>query len=90
MNTADAIRQRRAVKHFDPAHEMPKETFDQLMELVMQSPTSFNIQQWRFGLSGSLDNAKGGIADMSARHLSGQLLLNPLLDEMLKQGLVLF
>tara|TARA_R110001592_G_scaffold20926_20_gene84821 strand:- start:41100 stop:41702 length:603 start_codon:yes stop_codon:yes gene_type:complete len=48
MNIADAIQQRRAVKHFDPAHEMPEDEFKSLMELVLQSPTSFNIQNWRF------------------------------------------
>jgi nitroreductase len=48
MKVSDAIEQRRAVKHFDAGHEMPTEDFKRLMTLAMQSPTSFNIQNWRF------------------------------------------
>lgn len=47
MNTFDAIRERRSVKHFDPAHQITKEEFDQLIDLAMMSPSSFNIQHWR-------------------------------------------
>jgi nitroreductase len=47
MNTLDAIRQRRAIKHFDPAHQFTKDETQQLIELAMQSPSSFNIQHWR-------------------------------------------
>jgi len=47
MNTIDAIRDRRAVKHFDPHHVFTKEEFNQLIELAMQTPSSFNIQHWR-------------------------------------------
>lgn len=47
MNTLDAIHQRRAIKHFDPAHQFTKEETQQLIDLAMQSPSSFNIQHWR-------------------------------------------
>ena len=47
MNTFEAIRERRAIKHFDPAHQFTKEEFDQLIDLAMLSPSSFNIQHWR-------------------------------------------
>ncbi len=47
MNTLDAIRERRAVKHFDPSHEITKSEYDQLIDLAMQAPSSFNIQHWR-------------------------------------------
>ncbi len=47
MNTLDAIRLRRAIKHFDPAHQFSKEETQQLIELAMQAPSSFNIQHWR-------------------------------------------
>lgn len=47
MNTLDAIRARRAVKHYDPAFTIPKEELEQLIDLAMQSPSSFNIQHWR-------------------------------------------
>lgn len=48
MDTFDAIYGRRAVKHFDPAHEMPESDLTQLLEAAIQAPTSFNIQHWRF------------------------------------------
>ncbi len=47
MNTLDAIRQRRAVKHFDPNHQITAQEFDQFIDLAMQAPSSFNIQHWR-------------------------------------------
>ena len=50
MNPFDAIRQRRAVKHFDPDHRMTAEEIAQLMDLAIQAPTSFNMQHWRFVL----------------------------------------
>lgn len=50
MNTLDAIRSRRAIKHYDPDHLMPEETVRQLMDLTLQAPTAFNIQHWRFVL----------------------------------------
>ncbi len=48
MDTFDAIYQRRAIKHYDPQHEMPEEDLRKLLEAAIQSPTSFNIQHWRF------------------------------------------
>lgn len=50
MDTKDAIRKRRAVKHFDPDAKMPDADKRELIELALQSPTSFNIQNWRFVL----------------------------------------
>ena len=48
MDTFDAIYQRRAIKHFDPNHTLSKEEETKLLEAAIQSPTSFNIQHWRF------------------------------------------
>lgn len=48
MNTSEAINSRRAVKHFDPTHEMTEEEIKTLFDSVLLSPTSFNIQHWRF------------------------------------------
>ncbi|MEM8668402.1 MAG: nitroreductase family protein [Planctomycetota bacterium] len=48
MNVIDAIYNRRAVKHFDPNHEMSGEEERKLFETMIQAPTSFNIQHWRF------------------------------------------
>ncbi len=48
METKDAIKKRRAVKHYDPKHIMEEQERRQLLELAMCSPTAFNIQNWRF------------------------------------------
>jgi nitroreductase len=48
MNTIDAIYARRSVKQYDPAHRMSEAEIATLIDAAMQSPTSFNIQQWRF------------------------------------------
>ena len=48
MQTFDAIYQRRAVKQFDPEHRLTPEEETRLLEAAIQSPTSFNIQHWRF------------------------------------------
>jgi len=51
METTTAIQTRRAIKHYDPEFAMPAEEERQLMELALQSPTAFNIQNWRFVLA---------------------------------------
>ncbi len=48
MDTLDAIYSRRAVKHFDPEHKLTQEEETKLLKATIQSPTSFNIQHWRF------------------------------------------
>ncbi|KKI99105.1 nitroreductase family protein [Prochlorothrix hollandica] len=48
MDTLEAIQQRRSVKHYDPDHRMSSEEIQTLMNHVILSPTSFNIQNWRF------------------------------------------
>ena len=50
MDTFDAIRQRRAVKHYDPEHRMDEDELALLLDLAIQAPTSFNMQNWRFVL----------------------------------------
>ncbi|MGI9455125.1 MAG: nitroreductase family protein [Aeoliella sp.] len=50
MDTFEAIYQRRAVKHYDPTHEFTDAEINKLMEAAIQSPSSFNIQNWRFVL----------------------------------------
>ena len=48
MQTFEAIESRRSIKHFDPKHEMSDAEIKKLMEATLLSPTSFNIQKWRF------------------------------------------
>ncbi|MCP4574459.1 MAG: nitroreductase family protein [bacterium] len=50
MDTFAAIAERRSVKKFDPDHAMPEPEVSRLMEAVILSPTSFNMQNWRFVL----------------------------------------
>ncbi|WP_281561609.1 nitroreductase family protein [Thalassomonas sp. RHCl1] len=48
MKVFQAIEQRRAVRHYQSDIEMPEQDFKQLMSAVLLSPTSYNIQHWRF------------------------------------------
>ena len=50
MDTLTAVETRRAVKHYDPGHQMSQEEIDKLLSMAMLSPTAFNIQNWRFVL----------------------------------------
>ena len=50
MELKDVIKLRRSHKSFDPSHKLSTSEIDQLMNLVMLSPTAFNIQHWRFHL----------------------------------------
>lgn len=47
MDTITAIESRRAVKHFDAAHQMTEAEENRLLSLAILSPTAFNIQNWR-------------------------------------------
>jgi nitroreductase len=48
MDIFQAIEQRRAVKHYQANTKMPKADYQALMSAVLLSPTSYNIQHWRF------------------------------------------
>jgi nitroreductase len=48
MRTEEAIRTRRAVKHYDENHRMTPEEVNELLSLSILSPTAFNIQNWRY------------------------------------------
>ncbi len=48
MDTFDAIEQRRSIKNYDATHQMPDEEVEKLMKAVLRTPTSFNIQNYRF------------------------------------------
>jgi len=50
LDTFNAIEQRRSVKHYDPDHKMTEAEIQKLLELAILSPTSFNMQNWRFVL----------------------------------------
>jgi hypothetical protein len=48
MDTFDAINQRRSVKAYDPNHRLAAAEETKLLEAAIKSPTSFNMQNWRF------------------------------------------
>ena len=48
MEIFEAIYKRRAVKQFDPEHQFTDKEIDKLLQAAIQSPTSFNVQHWRF------------------------------------------
>ncbi len=48
MDLFEAVQQRRSVKHYDPSHRMSEAEINTLLEQTILSPTSFNIQNWRF------------------------------------------
>ncbi len=50
MDVSTAVESRRAVKVYDPNHRMSEAETEKLMTLAMQSPTAWNIQNWRFVL----------------------------------------
>ena len=48
MDTFEAIKTRRSIKNFDKNHKMTQDEITKLLELAILSPTSYNIQNWRF------------------------------------------
>lgn len=48
MDALEAIRQRRSVKYYDSSHQISEKEIKTLLEHAMLSPTSFNMQNWRF------------------------------------------
>jgi nitroreductase len=50
MDVFDAIKERRSVKNYDPNHKITDDEVNQLLSLAVLSPTSFNMQNWRFVL----------------------------------------
>jgi len=48
MELFTAIENRRAVKHFDSSRKIPEADFQKIMSAALLSPTSYNIQHWRF------------------------------------------
>jgi nitroreductase len=48
MDLAQAILSRRSIRDFDPDHEIDDATLREIFELVTHTPSSFNLQHWRF------------------------------------------
>ncbi|MGB0415201.1 MAG: nitroreductase family protein, partial [Coraliomargarita sp.] len=48
METLTAIHERRSVKYYDPDHALSEAEIQELLEAALCSPTSFNMQNWRF------------------------------------------
>jgi len=64
MNTFDAIEQRRSVKYYNAAHDMPDADVKKLMDAALLTPTSFNIQNYRFLITRD-KNIQGKIKEAS-------------------------
>ncbi len=47
MHFSEAMKTRRAVKHFDPEHSIPNDILEEFWGIVRETPSSFNIQHWR-------------------------------------------
>ena len=48
MDVFEAINTRRSIKKFDTDHKMTFDEIDQILKSAILSPTSYNIQNWRF------------------------------------------
>ena len=48
MNIYEAIETRRSIKHYDPEHRMPEADLKELLRLTKLTPSSFNMQNYRF------------------------------------------
>lgn len=48
MDTLEAIKTRRSVKHYDPQYKISDDEIHNLLSLAILSPTAYNIQNWRF------------------------------------------
>ena len=48
MEFKEVLQGRRAIKYFDPSHVISPEVENELFDMAQQSPSSFNIQHWRF------------------------------------------
>ena len=47
MDAIQAIKERRSIKQYDTTHRFTLAEFDQLIDLAMHAPSSFNLQHWR-------------------------------------------
>lgn len=47
MDTISTIRSRRSIKFYDPDYKIPEQEIDEIIDLALLSPSSFNTQGWR-------------------------------------------
>src|SRR3972149_1266398 len=48
MQFAEIVATRRSIKHYDPKHAISDAELKTLFDQVILSPSSFNLQHWRF------------------------------------------
>jgi len=48
MELDTLLEKRRSLREFDPSHAMPDEDLHAIVDAARKTPTSFNIQNWRF------------------------------------------
>ena len=75
MKTIEAIQKRRSIRNYDPTFKISDTETQELIELAMLAPTSYNIQHWKFvvvtdpTLRAALKDASNGqeqVSDASA------------------------
>ena len=64
MDTFEAITSRRSVKSFDKNHSMTAQEITKILQLAVLSPTSYNIQNWRF-VTVTNQSLKDKLSDLS-------------------------
>ena len=48
LSAPDAIKRRRATRHFDPNRPLPDDVLKQILHLATLAPSGYNLQPWRF------------------------------------------
>lgn len=48
LTVPEAIRRRRATRHFDPDRPVPESVLGEVLRLATLAPSGFNLQPWRF------------------------------------------
>ncbi len=48
MTVTEALKRRRAIKEYDPDFVIPEKDIKELFEKTLLTPSSFNLQHWRF------------------------------------------
>jgi nitroreductase len=76
MNTFTAIEERRSIKHYDPEHRMTEPEIRKLMEAALLSPTSFNMQNWRFVVIDDAEKKSALCADLRCHEDAGRYWAN--------------
>lgn len=48
MELADAVRQRRMIRSYDPERSVPRQTIEMMLRMALRAPSAGHTQGWRF------------------------------------------